>query len=106
MAVTCRKGWESPMFHVHRSPAGMCEIRFDFQDRSANEIAPDERRAFIRLSFSLEVVNVWLATLGVDCRYASTTVYEYAKALVYTLEWLAQEPVNLATQEPVGHSLL
>lgn len=94
------------MFHVHRSPAGLCEIRFDFQDRSANEIAPEERRAFIHLSFSLEVVNVWLATLGVDCRYATTTVYEYTKALVYTLEWLAQEPVNLATQEPVGHSLL
>ncbi len=74
------------MFHLYRSLADLCEIRFDFQDRSANEISPNERRVFIRLSSSLEVVNAWLATLGVDCRYAKTTVYEYAKALVYTDE--------------------
>src|SRR5438067_2363063 len=96
---------EQRMFHLYRSPSGACEIHFDFRDRQAEEIPPNEHRAFIRLSSSLEVVNAWLTILGGDCRYAIGTVYEYAKALVYTLEWLAQEPVNMVTREPVGHSL-
>jgi len=94
------------MFHIYRFPSGACEIRFDFQDRHAKEIPPQERRIFISLSSSLEIGNAWLATLGADCSYATGTGYEYAKALLYTTEWLAQEPVNIATQEPVGHSLL
>lgn len=45
-------------------------------------------------------------TLGADTGYASGTGYEYAKVLMYALEWLAQEPVSLMTHEPIGHSLL
>src|SRR5258708_22507338 len=41
-----------------------------------------------------------------DVNYSPGTVYEYAKALLYILEWLEQEPVNVFTKEPVGHSLL
>lgn len=37
--------------------------------------------------------------------YASGTEYEYAKVLMYALEWLAQEPVSLITHEPLGYSL-
>jgi len=94
------------MFHLCRFPSGACEIRFDFHDRHAKEIPPHERRVFIRLSSSLEVVNAWLAVIAADSNCALGTVYEYAKALLYTLKWLAQEPINIATREPVGHSLL
>jgi hypothetical protein len=94
------------MFHLCRFPSGTCEIRFDFHDRHAEEIPPFERRVFIRLSSSLEVVNAWLAVLAADSNCSLGTVYEYAKVLLYTLEWLAQEPINIATREPVGHSLL
>lgn len=94
------------MFHLCRFPSGACEIRFDFHDRHAEEIPPHERRVFIRLSSSLEVVNAWLAVLAADSNCAPGTVYEYAKALLYALEWLTQEPINIATREPVGHSLL
>src|SRR5260370_34357669 len=94
------------MFHILRSHSGACEVRVDFQGRSVEEIPPLERRAFMRLSSDLIVVNAWLAALAADSGCAAGTVYEYAKVLLYALEWLAQEPMNLSTKEPVGHSLL
>lgn len=94
------------MFHVNRFPSGICEIRFDFQGRDAGEVSPTERRAFICLSHDLDIVNTWLKVLAVDIKYSLGTVYEYAKDLLYVIEWLAQEPVNAFTLEPVGHSLV
>ena len=94
------------MLHINRFHSDVCEIRFDFQGRSAEELSPTARRAFIRLGDDLDIVNTWLKVLAADVNYSAGTVYEYAKALLYTLEWLAQEPVNVFTQEPVGHSLL
>ena len=93
------------MFHIYRFPSRVCEIRFDFEGRSAEEISLSESRAFIRLSHDLDVVNAWMGVLTVDARYSKGTIYEYAKVLLYALEWLAQEPVNVFTRESVGHSL-
>lgn len=94
------------MFQVHRHASGRCEIRLDLQERSVEDLSPAERRAFIRLGPSLAAVNAWPMVLGADTGYAPGTGYEYAKVLMYALEWLAQEPVSLSTHEPVGHSLL
>jgi integrase len=94
------------MFHAYRFSSGACEIRFDFHGRSIEGIPPLERRAFMRLGPDLIVVNAWLAALAADTGCAAGTVYEYAKVLLYALEWLAQVPVNLSTKKPVGHSLL
>jgi integrase len=94
------------MFHVKRFSSGACEIRFDFHGRHVEEIPPPERRAFMRLSQDLAAVNAWLAALAADTGCSSGTVYEYAKTLLYALEWLAQEPVNISTKRPAGHSLL
>lgn len=94
------------MFRVHRHASGRCEVRLDVQGRSVEDLLPAERRNFIRLGPSLAAVNAWLTTLGADTRYAPGTGYEYAKVLMYALEWLAQEPVSLTTYEPIGHSLL
>jgi integrase len=94
------------MFHISRFPSGACEIRVDFQGRRVEEIPSLERRAFMRLGPDLAAVNAWLAALAADTGCAAGTVYEYAKTLLYALEWLAQEPLNLATKQPAGHSLL
>src|SRR5713101_5345912 len=94
------------MFRVHRHTSGRYEVRLDLQERSAEDLLPTERRAFIRLGPGLAAVNAWLTTLGADTGYAPGTGYEYAKVLMYALEWLAQEPVSLTTHEPIGHSLL
>lgn len=51
-------------------------------------------------------MNAWLAVLAADGNCALGTVYEYSKAMLYALQWLAQEPINIATREHVGHSLL
>ena len=97
---------EKSMYNIYRFSSGACEIRFDFEDRSIEEIPPPERRAYMRLGPDLTAVNWWLAALAADTGCASGTVYEYAKILKYALEWLALEPVNFSTKEPVGHSLL
>jgi integrase len=97
---------EGSMFQVHRHSSGQCEVRLAVGERSVEELSPTERRAFIRLGPSLAAVNAWLITLGADTGYAPGTGYEYAKVLMYALEWLAQEPVSLTTHEPLGHSLL
>jgi len=47
-----------------------------------------------------------LTTIEADTGYAPGTGYEYAKVLMYALEWLAQEHISLTTHEPIGHSLL
>lgn len=94
------------LFYIHRSSSDACEIRVDFQERHAEEISPLERRAFMRLCPDLVVMNAWLVALAADAGYAAGTVYEYAKVLLYALEWLVQEPVNITTGKPVGHSLL
>jgi integrase len=94
------------MFQVHRHASGQCEVRLAVGERSVEELLPAERRAFMRLGPSLAAVNAWLITLGAETGYASGTGYEYAKVLMYALEWLAQEPVSLTTHEPLGHSLL
>ncbi len=94
------------MFQVHRHASGQCEVRLAVGERSVEELSSAERRAFMRLGPSLAAVNAWLITLGAETGYASGTGYEYAKVLIYALEWLAQEPVSLTTHEPLGHSLL
>jgi integrase len=94
------------MFRVQRHASGRCEIRFDFQERLAEDVTPSERRTFIRLGPSLAAINAWLTMLAADTGYAPGTGYEYAKVLMYALEWLAQEPVSLTTRKPLGHSLL
>lgn len=94
------------MFRVHLHASGRCEVRLDVQERSVEDLLPTERRAFIRLGPSLAAVNAWLTTLGADVGYAPGTGYEYAKVLIYALEWLAQEPISLTTHESLGHSLL
>lgn len=94
------------MLHCNRFSSGACEIRFDFHGRSIEEIPPLERRAFMRLGPDLAAVNAWLSALAADTGCAAGTVKEYSKVLLYALDWLAQEPVNLSTKEPVGHSLL
>src|SRR5258708_39822234 len=43
--------------------------------------------------------------LGADSGYAFCTVYEYAKGLLYTLNWLAQKPVQLQTGYTIELSL-
>ena len=93
------------MFRVHRHLSSRCEVRLDVQERSVEDLLPAERRAFIRLGPSLAAVNAWLITLGADTGYAPGTGYEYAKVLMYALEWLAQEPISLTTHQPIGHSL-
>ncbi len=94
------------MFHISRFPSGVCEVRVDFQGRCVEEIPPLQRRAFMRLGPDLAAVNAWLAALASDTGRSAGTVYEYAKVLLYALEWLAQEPVNLSTKKPAGHLLL
>lgn len=94
------------MFYLQRSSADVPIIQVDFRQRTADQLAPGERRAFMYLNSSLEAVNTWLTLLTADPSRSVGTVLEYGKVLLYTLEWLAQEPVRLSTQEPVGHSLL
>src|SRR5947199_8187107 len=94
------------MFYVNRLSSDACEIRFSIAGCNIDEIPPPERRTYIRLGPDLTAVNAWLSALSANTKFASGTVYEYAKILRYALEWLAQEPVNLSTKDPVGHSLL
>ncbi len=101
-----RQKREQSMYYIYRFSSGTCEIRFDLAGGAIEEIPPLERRAYMRLGPDLTAVNAWLAALAADTGCASGTVYEYAKILRYALEWLAQEPLNLSTKEPVGHSLL
>jgi hypothetical protein len=51
------------MFRVHRHTSGRCEVRFDFQERLAEDVTPSEHRIFNRLGPSLAAVNAWLTTL-------------------------------------------
>lgn len=94
------------MFRLMRCAPETWEIRYNFEARTADELPPRERRAFMALSSSLDAVNAWLAALAADADYSIGTGLEYGKVLLYALEWLAQEPVRLSSQSPVGRSLL
>ena len=74
------------MFRVQRHASGRCEVRFDFQERLAEDVTSSERRTFIRLGPSLAAINAWLTTLAADAGYAPGTGYEYAKVLYHTVK--------------------
>ena len=94
------------LFILHREPARrLCEIRWDFENRPAEQRSREEQRLFLQLGPSLVAVNVWLMALGADSGYSFGTVYEYAKVLLYTLNWLAQKPVQLQTGYRIELSL-
>ena len=93
------------MFIVYRLPSGACQIRFAFHG-SIEDTPPSERRAFIRLASSIDMINTWLLGLAADTKYSLGTGYEYAKVLCTALEWLALEPVCLYTRKQIGQSLL
>ncbi len=83
----------------------LCEVRWDFENRPPEQRSREEQRLFLQLGPSLVAVNVWLTALGADSGYAFGTIYEYAKVLKYTLNWLAQKPVQLRTGYPIELSL-
>lgn len=97
---------ETRLFTVYRDASRcLCEVRWDFQDRSPEQRTKDEQRLFLQLGPSLVAVNIWLTILGADTGYSFGTIYEYAKVLSYTLTWLAQKPVQLGTGHRVELSL-
>ncbi len=83
----------------------LCEVRWDFENRPLEQRSREEQRLFLQLGPSLVAVNVWLTALGADSGYAFGTIFEYAKVLKYTLEWLAQKPVQLRTGYSIEPSL-
>ena len=83
----------------------LCEIRWDFENRPPEQRSREEQRLFWQQGPSLVAVNVWLTALGADSGYAFGTIFEYAKVLKYTLEWLAQKPVQLRTGYSIELSL-
>jgi integrase len=94
------------MFLLYRDPARrLCEIRWDFENRSPEQRTKEEQRLFLQLGPSLVAVNVWLTILGADSGYSFGTLYEYAKVLVYALTWLTHKPVQLGTKHPIALSL-
>jgi integrase len=94
------------LFILHRERARrLCEVRWDFESRPPEQRSREEQRLFLQLGPSLVAVNVWLMALGADSGYSFGTVYEYAKVLKYTLNWLAQKPVQLQTGYPIELSL-
>jgi len=94
------------LFILHRdSFRRLCEIRWDFENRPPEQRSREEQRLFLQLGPSLVAVNVWLTALGADSGYAFGTIFEYAKDLKYTLEWLAQKPVQLRTGYSIEPSL-
>jgi integrase len=95
------------LFTIYRDASRrLCEVRWDFQDRSPEQRTRDEQRLFLQLVSSLVAVNTWLMILGADTGYSFGTIYEYAKVLSYTLTWLTQKPVQLGTGHHVPLSLL
>ena len=94
------------MYYLYCLPGKEPKIRVDFRQHSAEAFSVQQRRASIRLAGSVELVNIWLATLTANVNYETTTVHEYGKVLCSTLNWLALEPVQLATATPVGKTLL
>ena len=94
------------MYYLHCPPDEEPKIRVDFRQRSAEDFSVQQHRAFIRLASSVDLANIWLATLTANVNYETTTVHEYGKVLCSTLNWLALEPVQLATATPVGKTLL
>lgn len=94
------------MYYLQCLPGKAPEIRIDLRQRSAQDFSPHESRAFMRLASSADLANIWLATLTANVNYATSTVFEYGKVLCSTLNWLALEPVQLATATPVGNTLL
>jgi integrase len=94
------------LFILHRERARrLCEVRWDFESRPPEQRSREEQRLFLQLGPSLVAVNVWLMALGADSGYSFGTVYEYAKVLKYTLNWLAQKPVQLQTGYRIELSL-
>jgi len=79
----------------------LCEVRWDFENRSPEQRTKEEQHLFLQLGPSLVAVNVWLTTLGADSGYSFGTIYEYAKVLLYALTWLTHKPVQLGTGHPV-----
>ena len=97
---------ESALFHLSAERARRwCEIGWIHRDGLEAERTREEQRLMLQLGASLVAVNVWLTCLGADSGYAFGTIYEYAKVLLYTLTWLAQQPVRLETAEAVDRSL-
>jgi integrase len=94
------------LFILHRERTRrLCEVRWDFEYRPPEQRSREEQRLFLQLGPSLVAVNVWLMALGADSGYAFGTICEYAKVLKYTLDWLAQKPVQLQTGYPIEQSL-
>src|SRR5260370_10892743 len=94
------------LFILHRERTRrLCEVRWDFESRPPEQRSREEQRLFLQLGPSLVGVNVWLTALGADRGYAFGTIFEYAKVLLYTLDWLAQKPVQLHTGYPIEQSL-
>lgn len=97
-----RKG----LFILHRDGSRrLCEIRWDFENRSPEQRTREEQRLLLQVGPSLVAVNVWLSALGADRGYSFGTIYEYAKVLLYALSWLAQKPVQLQTGYSIELSL-
>lgn len=82
-----------------------CEIRWTYQQDGVEPGTREDQRLVLQLGTSLVAVNVWLTRLGADSGYAFGTIYEYGKVLLYTLTWLAQQPVRLGTAQAVDRSL-
>ena len=94
------------LFILHRdSFRRLCEIRWEFENWLPEQRSREEQRLFLQLGPSLVAVNVWLTALGGDSGYAFGTIFEYAKVLKYTLEWLAYKPVQLRTGYSIELSL-
>ena len=94
------------LFTIYRDVSRcLCEVRWDFKNRSPEQRSREEQYLFLRLGPSLVAVNIWLTTLSADTGYSFGTVYEYAKVLSYTLTWLSQKPVQLGTGHHVELSL-
>lgn len=82
-----------------------CEIGWREGCGGAEPRSREEQRLVLQLGASVVASNVWLTCLGADSGYAFGTIYEYGKVLLYTLTWLAQQPVRLGTGQPVDRSL-
>lgn len=91
------------LFILHRERTRrLCEVRWDFESRPPEQRSREEQRLFLQLGPSLVAVNVWLTALGADSGYAFGTIFEYAKVLLYTLDWLAQNPCNYTPAIPLN----
>src|SRR5260370_42474590 len=95
------------LFILHRERTSrLCEVRWDFENRPPEQRSREEQRLFLQQGPSLVAVNVWLTALGADSGYAFGTIFEYAKGLKYTLEWLPPKPLQPRKGYSIELSLL